>query len=124
MNWLNLLHKLRDTPLIRDQCDVKGCEERDDLHRVTIKAFDPIDHDDHSAKLCTEHRTWVRQRNEFAEEMYEPLRQARRRVGMKHIDRVQEWVVPQGTMREDVLDGSIKNDPDGKQALTLEDALE
>lgn len=123
MNVTDIIKWLRKTPLVKEECHVKGCHDRD-IQPVTIKAFDPIDHDDHEAKLCAEHRTWARQRNEFADEMYEPLRQKRRRIGMKNIDRIKEWVVPHGTMREDVLDGSIKENEHAKDTLALEDVLE
>lgn len=114
---------LKKTPLIKEECYVKGCHSRD-IQAVTLNAFDPIDHDDTDAKLCPRHREWAAQRNEFAEEMYDELREARREIGMANIERIQEWVVPQGRMREDVLDGSIKDDSDAPQYLTLEMALE
>lgn len=123
MNLQRIIRWVQRLPLIPEECHVKGCHERD-IEPVTIKAFDPIDHDDHDAKLCADHREWARQRNEFADEMYEPLRETRREVGMDNIDRIQQWVVPQGNIRKDILDGSIKDDPQAKEQLTLEDALE
>lgn len=123
MNLQRIIRWVQRLPLIPEECHVKGCHERD-IEPVTIKAFDPIDHDDHDAKLCADHREWARQRNEFADEMYEPLRETRREVGMDNIDRIQQWVVPQGNIRKDILDGSIKHDPQAKEQLTLEDALE
>ena len=123
MNVTDIIKWLRKTPLVKEECHVKGCHDRD-IEEMTIKAFDPIDHDDHDAKLCAEHRAWARGRNEFAEEMYEPLRQERRRIGMKNIDRIKTWTVPHGEVRKDVLDGSIKDDEDAKETLALEDILQ
>lgn len=120
-HWI--IDLLKKTPLIKEECYVKHCHDRD-IEEVTLLAFDPIDHDDTTAKLCEEHRAWAEGRNAFAEEMYDELREARKDIGMDHISEIQEWVVPQGKIREDVIDGSIKDDPDAPQHLTLEMALE
>ena len=105
------------------ECEIKNCDASvEDL--VMIKAFDPIDHDDKAAFLCEEHLQWAEERNQFAEEMYEQLREARREIGMDNLERIQEWAIPHGKMREDVLDGSVKDDPDAPRYYTLDEALE
>lgn len=123
MNLQRIIRWVQRLPLMPEECHVKRCHERD-IEPVTIKAFDPIDHDDHDAKLCGEHREWARERNAFAEEMYEPLREARKEVGMANVTKISKLTVPHGSVREDVLDGSIKDDDTAPEYLTLEDILE
>lgn len=123
MNLSTIIRWVTNLPLVPEECHVKGCHERD-IEPVTIKRFDPIDHDDKETKLCAEHQAWAAERNALAEEIYEDLREARKDVGDRYTARLVRLTVPQGEVREDVLDGSIKNDATAKDVLGLEDILQ
>mgnify|MGYP000544759387 CR=1 FL=1 len=114
-----------------EECYVGGCHTYS-ITPIAIKRFDPIDREPLEVKLCDKHLEWARERNEFATEMHEKIEacqestgksavECRKQVGSEHIERVQELASPQGEMREDVLDGSIKETRD---TITLEEALE
>jgi hypothetical protein len=116
-----LINALKRVGLLKEECHVKHCHNRD-IEEFRIKALDPIDHEDTVAKLCPEHREWAEGRNSFAENMYDELRDARKDIGMEHIDEIQKWTYPQGKIRKDILDGSVKEG--GPRYMTLADALE
>jgi len=103
-------------------CGVKGCENTS-AEFVTLKAFDPIDHDNKRTFLCAEHLDWAERRNALAEDIYEELREKRREVGMDHIDDIQQVAVPQGALDKDVLDGSIKHYTDEVALSDVVDTL-
>jgi len=86
-------------------CGVKGCDKTNGVEITELKRFDPIDHDPTFVPLCLDHQLWAARRNDFAEEMADELREARKEIGQEHIERIQELSVPQGSMREDVLMG-------------------
>lgn len=99
-----LLHRLADP----DTCGVKGCENTTVVELVTLKRFDPIDHDAVPVALCEHHQEWADRRNEFAEEMHDKLREARKEIGQAHIEQVRELATPQdGQLREDIAMGEI-----------------
>jgi len=114
-----------------EECYVGGCHGYF-ITPITLERFDPINNDPLDVKLCDEHLEWARERNAFAREMHAKIEacqeqtgqsavECRKQVGMDHIERVQELAIPQGKMREDVLDGSIKEKRD---TITLEETLE
>jgi len=98
-------------------CGVVGCSNGD-AEYVELEPFDPIDHDGTLVRVCPTHQVWAEERNEFAEEMTDLLRERRKEIGMENIDRVQELAAPQGEMREDILDGSATG------MIPLSDAFE
>jgi len=121
MNVETVIKWFKKTGLVKEECYVKGCHVRE-IEPITIKAFDPIDHQDTEAKLCPEHYAWAEERNAFAEHMYDELREARKEIGMDNIDRIQELTIPQGEIRKDILDGSVKES--GERYISLEEAIE
>lgn len=103
-----------------DECGVKGCNDTRDIELVELQPLDPIDHDSTFVALCMDHQLWARQRNEFAEDMAESLREKRKALGQTHIDKIRELAQPQdGKLREDIAMGR----PEESQ-IPLEDAFE
>lgn len=113
-----LLRKFAQKVAKTDSCGVKGCSHTESIELVELKPFDPVDHNSKFAALCPNHQIWADERNEFAEEMADKLREARKEIGQEHIGRIQELAMPQGDAREDVLMGQIEQD------VALEDAFE
>lgn len=72
-----------------DECMVEGCDA-DEATVIELLALDPIDHDNQHLALCDEHIAWAKDRNEFAQEVYDELRQARREIGQANRERIQE----------------------------------
>lgn len=100
-------------------CQIKGCGNGD-AELVKVLPLDPIDHTARRIPLCPKHQAWARQRNEFAEEMADQLREYRKELGQEHIERVQELAMPQdGTFREDILMGETE-----ELEIPLSDAFE
>lgn len=100
-------------------CGVRGCQNRN-AEIVEILPLDPIDHESTLIQLCSEHEAWADDRNELAAEVADELREKRREIGDRRFSEVQELAVPQGAIREDVLNGDV---PDG-HIIPLEAALE
>jgi len=113
-----LLRRLAKKLAKTDSCGVKGCSHTESIELVELKPFDPVDHDSKFVALCPEHQLWADERNDFAEDMADELREARKEIGQEHIGRIQELAMPQGNAREDVLMGEIEQD------VELEDAFE
>lgn len=101
-------------------CGVEGCESTAGVDLVEIKPFDPIDHDSTFVALCSYHQQWGDRRNDFAEQMADELREARKEIGQEHIETIQELSMPQdGDLREDILMADVEED-----YVPLEDAFE
>jgi len=115
----------------RSSCGVKGCNSQTDVTVVELKPFDPIDHESTFVSVCAQHQVWADERNAFAEEMADELREKRKEIGQANIGRIQDLHVPQGQMREDILmgdaDGQIPLDEafdETQHSLTESDVLE
>lgn len=108
--------------LVAKQAEKKGCGVKDcpngDAELVELKPFDPIDHEATYVALCPTHTVWADKRNEFAEEMADELREARKEIGQANIGRIQELSMPQGELREDILMGEAEGQ------IPLEEAFE
>lgn len=110
--------KLHNKGFARDVCDVRGCSIGD-TEVWTLLPLDPIDHEETIVKLCPEHGLWADERNQLASEVADELRAKRREIGDERFGEIQDLAVPQGDLREDILDGSAD---DG--VIPLEEALE
>lgn len=100
-----------------DECGVKGCS-RGNAELVVLQPLDPIDHRSTPVNLCPKHTVWAQERNEFAEEMHDELREARKEIGKEHSDRIAELATPQdGELREDILVGEIDKLPESVAEL-------
>jgi len=109
-----LAYKLART----DECGVKGCGDTD-VEITEVLPLDPIDHESSWIALCPKHTVWAEERNAFAEQMYEELREARKEIGQEHMGQIQDLAMPQdGELREDILMGEIE------ESVVFEDAFE
>lgn len=100
--------------LAKDECAVEGCN-LGNTEVVTLKPLDPIDHDEVTRAFCPEHQLWAKERNEFAEEMLEELREYRKTIGQANIDKIQRLAAPDKEVSKDILMGEYD---------TLEEAKE
>lgn len=89
-------------------CSVKGCDESA-VQVDELLPFDPIDHDPTVVAVCPTHQAWADERNAFAKQIADELREYRKEVGQERIEEIQRLAVPQGAMREDVLMGEVQD---------------
>lgn len=112
-----LVQKLAQKVAKTDTCGVKGCESTENVTLVTLKPFDPIDHDEKFVALCAHHQFWADERNDFAEQMADELRAKRKEIGQENIETIQELAMPQETAREDLLMGEVEGGVELEEAF-------
>jgi len=119
---MNTKKRLRQLAAVfgrQKECGVIDCDG-DNTELVWLKPMDPIDHDETPVVLCEKHQQWADERNAFAEEMADELREYRKELGEEHFSRIQELSMPQdGKLREDIVNGTPEQD-----RIKLKDAFE
>lgn len=89
---------------ISSSCDIRGCETEDGIELVTVKPFDPIDHDEKMLTLCPKHQEWAAEHNEFAKRMIEKMRDYRAELGSEHAEEAKRLATPEDSEMDEPAD--------------------